>query len=231
MFGSGDGSVKCGPPDFTHEVIAADGSVGFLRGKLTKCRAQQRRSGAGGRDSLDLVPTPRPFAVCRRRFPSPRTFPRPTTSAWRALTEKARRQKRAWEGLTGHTADGLAIAPVYSAGAVAGGVIGRSGPWDIRQIVEQRDPRTANAEVLAELNGGATSIELRVAQGASRGVQIRDASDLALALDGMMLDLAPVALDAGGDETVARLLAAYAGKRGVKDAPLAFNRRSVCTAA
>jgi methylmalonyl-CoA mutase len=148
-------------------------------------------------------------------------FPAPDHARWRALAEKAA-AKSGWDSLTAHTIDGLAIAPVYSSDVV-GGVVGRSGPWDIRQIVELRDPRQANAEVLADLNGGATSIELRIAQGASRGVQIRNAEDLAQALDGMMLDLAPVALDAGGDETSARLLSAYAGKRGVKDATLAFN--------
>jgi methylmalonyl-CoA mutase len=157
------------------------------------------------------------------QIPLAADFPAPDHDRWRALTEKAA-GKAGWEGLTAHTVDALSIAPVYSMdAAVGGGVIGRSGPWDIRQIVEQRDPRKANVEVMAELNGGATSIELPVAQGGSRGVQIRNAEDLAHALGGMMLDLAPVALDVSGDETVARLLAAHASKRGAKDASMAFN--------
>ncbi|MES1203337.1 MAG: methylmalonyl-CoA mutase family protein [Pseudomonadota bacterium] len=150
-------------------------------------------------------------------------FPAPDRERWRALAKKAL-GKASWESLTAHTADGIAIAPLYTAeDAPAGAVIGRAGPWDIRQIVETADPRAANGEVLAELNGGASSIELRIAQGAGRGVHMRTAADLAYALDGMMLDLAPVALDFGADASAARLLGAYAARSGVKDAPLAFN--------
>lgn len=150
-------------------------------------------------------------------------FPVADRDRWRRLAEKAL-GKANWESLTARTADGIAIAPVYGAeDAPAGGVIGRTGAWDVRQIIETADPREANCALLAELDGGATSIELRIAQSGGRGVKIREAADLAQALDGMMLDLAPAALDAGADASAARLLAAYAIRRGVKDAPLAFN--------
>jgi methylmalonyl-CoA mutase len=150
-------------------------------------------------------------------------FPAPDRSRWRALAEKAL-GKANWESLTARIPGGVELAPLYTGeDAPAGRVIGRAGPWDIRQLVETADPRAANGDVRAELNGGASSIELRIAQGAGRGVHMRTAADLAYALDGMMLDLAPVALDSGADDCAARLLGAYAARSGVKDAPLAFN--------
>jgi methylmalonyl-CoA mutase len=150
-------------------------------------------------------------------------FPAPDRERWRALAQKALGEA-SWESLTAHIPGGVELAPLYTAeDAPAGRTIGRAGPWDIRQIVETADPRAANSDVLAELNGGASSIELRIAQGAGRGMHVRTAADLAYAIDGMMLDLAPVALDIGADASAGRLLSAYAARSGVKDAPLAFN--------
>jgi methylmalonyl-CoA mutase len=127
--------------------------------------------------------------------------------------------------LTRQTHDGVTIAPLYTtADAPEGRVIARATPgaWDIRQIVSRPDPLAANADALTELEGGATSIELRIDQEDGRGVRIASAADLARTLDGVMLDLAPVALDAGADPSTARLLAEHANKTGLKSASLAF---------
>lgn len=151
-------------------------------------------------------------------------FPTPDKARWRALVEKSLKGAPL-DTLARQTHDGITIAPLYTAtDAPSGRTVARSKPgaWDIRQIVSRPDPQAANAEALADLEGGATSIELRIDQGDGRGVRIASASDLARALNGVMLDLAPVALDNAADPTIARLLAEYAGKTGLKSAALAF---------
>src|SRR3954470_453766 len=114
------------------------------------------------------------------------------------------------EALAHLTYDGLRIAPLYTAADlpdgtgieaaglpgqppfVRGGTAERAG-WDVRQQVIEPDPAAANRAVLAELAGGASSIWLRVGTG---GVPV---GSLATVLDGVRLELAPVALDAGTD--------------------------------
>ncbi|WP_063771022.1 methylmalonyl-CoA mutase family protein, partial [Streptacidiphilus neutrinimicus] len=66
--------------------------------------------------------------------------------------------------------------------------------WEVRQRHELPDPERANAAVLADLENGVTALWLAVGEAAL------PVSGLARALDGVFLDLAPIALDAG-DET------------------------------
>jgi methylmalonyl-CoA mutase len=151
-------------------------------------------------------------------------FPPADLARWRALAEKALSGKPI-EALTARTYDGVAIAPLYTAAdAPAGRAIGRArtGAWDIRQAVSRADPLTTNGEILADLEGGVTSIELKIDRGDGRGVRLDSEDDLARALDGVMLDLAPIALDRA-DIARARLLADYAARRNLKSAALSFN--------
>lgn len=85
-------------------------------------------------------------------------------------------------------------------------------PWLIRQECRQPERARANAEILEDLNGGAGGVELKLDRAASRaikpgqaefaaargrdGVAISSLDDLASVLDGVYLDLAPVALAA-----------------------------------
>lgn len=126
-----------------------------------------------------------------------RPFPVPTPADWRVEAEKALKG-RPLEGLVHLDADGLAIRPLYSAANGAGALSaprasdaeGRA--WDLRAIVEGDDPAAVNAAALAELRNGAASLLL------SGGV-LSDSEPLGRALDGVALELAPVALDAGID--------------------------------
>jgi methylmalonyl-CoA mutase len=108
-------------------------------------------------------------------------------------------------------------------------------PWQIRQLQAHPDRRAANAAILEELEGGATAVELRpdrAARGghapgsdafaATRGVDgtmLSTVDDLDTVLDGVHLDLAPVAVD-GGAQAVATgaLLLALLRRRGIADA-------------
>jgi methylmalonyl-CoA mutase len=146
-------------------------------------------------------------------------FAIPSLERWRALAEESLRGA-SLDTLTARTSDEIAIAPVYTANdAPDGRVIARTTPggWDIRQIVSRSDPHAANADILAELEGGATSVELYLPGGG-----LESETEFAAALDGVMLDLAPVALDAFS-LGAAEGLAIAAAKRGMKHTPLAFN--------
>ncbi len=139
------------------------------------------------------------------------TFPTPTPADWRALAEKALKG-RPLESLVHLDADQLAIRPLYAA---ATGVAPVSAPrpsqadgraWDLRTLVEGDDAAVVNAAVLADLEGGAASIVLA-------GTVLADSEPLARALDGVALELAAVALDAGlaGPEAANALAVAAKG--------------------
>jgi len=105
--------------------------------------------------------------------------------------------------------------------------------WDIRQAVTHPDVKIANKEILTDLERGVTSVLLRL-DAAGRagldpdspdaadlagvgGVMVSTADDLDSALAGVMLDLCPVALDAGaGAPAAAALMAEVWRKRGCK---------------
>ncbi len=147
---------------------------------------------------------------------------------WRALAEKAL-AGAPFETLIGHTPDAIPVRPVYTSADWPHAREPAPSPpagWDSRQIVSRPTPREANGEILADLMGGATSIELRLdrgdRRGDGRGVALGSIEDFAAALEGVRLDLAPIALDAAG-RAGASLLGAYAAKRGAEDAALAFN--------
>lgn len=124
--------------------------------------------------------------------------------------------------------DGLRTRPLYTAldDAPTSGLAGYPGfapfvrasraegntidGWDVRQ----RHTAADNTAVLADLENGVTSLWLAVGEG---GIPV---ASLAGVLDGVYLDLAPVALDAGRDvEPAARELLRLYEERGVaKDA-------------
>jgi len=67
-------------------------------------------------------------------------------------------------------------------------------PWQIRQEQTQPDRVKANKEILEDLNGGVTEITLRFGED---GISIRNLDHLTEVLDGVYLDMAGVALEAG----------------------------------
>ena len=123
--------------------------------------------------------------------------------------------------LTRKTLEGIAIPPLGTQSAAAG-LAGATVPaatgsgWDIRALVTDADPGAARASAVADLENGATSLWLRV------GGQALAAGDLAAALDGVYLDMAPVVLHPVGDVgdlAVARSFAEVLRNRGVAPAP------------
>jgi methylmalonyl-CoA mutase len=147
-------------------------------------------------------------------------FPVPTPEQWRDSATKALKE-RPLESLLHLDADHLAIRPLYAA---ATGIEPLFAPrttdaegraWDVRTQVEGEDAEVVNAAVLTDLEGGAASVILS-------GTVLANAEVLGRALNGVALELAAVALDAGleGPEA-AEALAAVA--KGAPRAKLAFH--------
>jgi methylmalonyl-CoA mutase len=139
-------------------------------------------------------------------------FSAPERAQWLALVEKALKGADFERRLVARTADDLKILPLYARDDVPAGVDtqrpgsapylrgtttgGFSPPWDIRQIHAEPDPAAANEAILEDLGGGATSLKLRIAAPGQFGLA-GDTGTLATALKGVLLDVCPIALDAG----------------------------------
>ena len=118
------------------------------------------------------------------------------------VLRKARRMQEedpdelVWRKLTRTTLDGVEITPLgtpaHLEGLATAGRPTRAGAWDVRAHLAAAPERQLNEEALVDLEGGVTSLWLGVGADA----------DLDTLLDGVLLDLAPVALDAD-DEPVA----------------------------
>jgi methylmalonyl-CoA mutase len=129
-------------------------------------------------------------------------FEVPSREAWLKLVEKALKGGGFEKRLVSHTADGLAIQPLYTradegkrAAAAAGRTGWFPGGWDVRQRHVEGDPRAANAGILEDLEGGATSLLLQISAPGQAGLGY-GAAPLAEALKGVFLNACTIALDA-----------------------------------
>ncbi|MGV9362998.1 methylmalonyl-CoA mutase family protein [Amycolatopsis sp. NPDC003731] len=151
-------------------------------------------------------------------------FPQATREQWQELVAGVlRKSGKLPEDFTGapesklvtRTYDGIGIQPLYTAEDVPGDIgfpglppyvrgarpDGRVGTgWDVRARFTGDDGRAVNKAILADLEGGVTSIWLSVPPAA-----------LADALNEVYLDLAPVVLDAGAqyEAAASELLALF----------------------
>jgi methylmalonyl-CoA mutase len=139
-----------------------------------------------------------------------------------AVLRKARRlgeddpDSRVWEKLSRTTLDGIAVLPLGTAAVLdeveTSGRPTRSGDWDIRVHLNGPDAKLANEAALVDLNGGATSLWLELGAGLTP-------EDLDATLADVLLDLAPVVLDAPADPlAAAEALVAVLDDRGVTPA-------------
>lgn len=150
-----------------------------------------------------------------------------TRARWMALVEKTLKGQSFDEALTAATPDGLTIQPLYTAKdgvAVARDLRLRDPerPWDLRVRAAHPDPARVAKDLLTDLENGAASALLQIDPTGANGVAIGSADDLAKALSGVLLDLAPVALDAGFvGPKAADWLATLA--KAAPNAPLAFH--------
>ncbi len=150
-------------------------------------------------------------------------FPAVPQDAWLKLVDKVLAGAPFDKKLVSRTYEGIAVQPLYTQGGtkVADDAAARGtlrGEWDVRQSVGAPRPADANAQIIEELEAGATSITLRLDPEGGAGVAVHTLADLERTLDGVLLDIAPVALDAYvAPFPYAPLLAALLEKQAVKD--------------
>ena len=156
-------------------------------------------------------------------------FPTPSRDEWRAsvaaVLAKSGVSGDPEDALSHTTYDGIQVKPLYTAADapavpaadadpgsppfVRGATAAPTG-WDVRTRHAGPDPEAVNRAVLADLETGATSIWLVLGPG---GLAV---ADLARALDGVYLDLAPIVLDAGPEvEAASAALLGLAETRGM----------------
>jgi methylmalonyl-CoA mutase len=141
-------------------------------------------------------------------------FPTPSLAQWRALVDGVLDRSRAADAeeldrrfqrrLVSTTHDGVRLQPLYTAADAlpSGGTPGHApfvrgrtalggvvGGWDVRQGVTSTSAQAAADDILADLEGGATSILLRTGPGGL------DPADIETAIAGVHLELAGIALE------------------------------------
>ena len=144
-------------------------------------------------------------------------------AAWEAATAAVLRKGRrlgddepdsaVWDKLTRTTLEGIEVPPIGTPADLEGlrtaGRPTRAGDWDVRAHLAGPDAAAANEAALLDLDNGATSLWVELGAGL-------DVADLPRALQGVLLDLAPVVLSApSGDRlAAARALVALADDNG-----------------
>ena len=143
---------------------------------------------------------------------------------WRKLVDTALSGLSFDESLVSRSFDGIALQPVYARAKhpPAQPPVAHAGAWDIIQRIEHPDLDQANAQIRADLDGGATGVELvypasHNARG--RGVSTEKLSDFDRLLDGVGLDEVAIRVDGGPENShLAALLAALVERRGIDPA-------------
>ncbi len=128
-------------------------------------------------------------------------FPPATRERWLGLVNGVLKGADFEKRLVSKTADGLRIEPLYEAAEPAAQPVRAPGPWRIAQRVDHPEAGAARALAMADLEGGADALTL-VFSGAPAargyGLGATDADALDTALEGVMLPLIALRLDAGG---------------------------------
>lgn len=146
-------------------------------------------------------------------------FPPAERADWLALVEGVLKGADFERKLVSRSYDGLRVEPLYEAAEVAPRP-GRAahGPWRVAARIDHPSPAQARAQALEDLEGGADALVLVTPQARSArgfGLRVETLADLEAALDGVMLDLVHLRLDAGAaGRHVAALVLALAKKRG-----------------
>ncbi|MQW75938.1 methylmalonyl-CoA mutase [Nocardioides sp. dk4132] len=140
---------------------------------------------------------------------------RATVADWEAATAAVLRKSRrltdedpdsaVWDKLTRTTLDGIGITPLGTPQLLdalsTAGRPSRTGAWDVRAHLGAGPDRSRNEAALVDLDGGVSSL----------WVQVDTDTDLATLLDGVLLDLAGVVLDAAEPVAAARSFLSLAG--------------------
>ena len=157
-------------------------------------------------------------------------FPAASREQWLALTQKVLKGGDFNKRLVARTADGLDVQPIYPRPSTVAPAVGRNGvgqPWGVASRIDHPDATAANDLARADLDGGVNHVTLVLADSAgARGFGLPTATvdGLDACLNGIMLDLVYVRLEAGADAiAAARALAGVVARRPHARANLSIN--------
>ena len=114
-------------------------------------------------------------------------FPAVTRAQWLALVERVLKGAR-FETLRTETLDGLPIEPLYARTPASTPAARSRGRWQVMGRVDHPYPAAANAQALAELEGGANGLVLVFADSVGAYGYGLTANALPRVLDGVQLD-------------------------------------------
>jgi methylmalonyl-CoA mutase len=160
-------------------------------------------------------------------LPLARDFPPADEAAWKALVEHALKGAP-FASLRSETYDGIVVEPVYERTRDAPIVPGRAPGkrWQVMQRIDLPDPATANAQILEDLNNGASALTL-IFPGAisDYGYALPPTAEaIARALEGVRLDAGiEIELEFGPPSRhAAGLVADYVGSKGLDPAEISM---------
>jgi len=124
------------------------------------------------------------------------------------------------------TPDGITIEPLYAraGSAVVIATAHGAAPWVVSQRIDHPNIKEANGLALADLDGGASGLDLVFASSPhARGFGIASDADPSALLDGVLADLIAIRIDAGAQTIAkARGIIAWAAAKGVAADKLAI---------
>lgn len=143
-------------------------------------------------------------------FPLASEFPPASEDTWRKRVEAVLKGADFEKRLFSRTSDGIAIAPLYSPGAVVEVRRPAQTPWTVMQRADHPDPAKANTQAHDDLNHGATGLQLVFAGAPSAhgfGLAAPDRKTFARLMTGIRIDAIETRVDAGshGPETATAL--------------------------
>ncbi|WP_068413887.1 methylmalonyl-CoA mutase family protein [Labrenzia sp. OB1] len=136
-----------------------------------------------------------------RSFTGPDSFFSSDEEAWWASVDKALKGTSR-EKLFGSTEDGLEIAPLYARwpDTPARSLRSHAGDWTVVQRIDIADPDKANAQILDDLQSGASGLELVLPGAHATGGNVIGVTDLA-GMETLLRDVQPdlinIRIDAG----------------------------------
>ena len=143
-----------------------------------------------------------------------------TRARWLGLVEGVLKGADFETRLVSQTGDGIRIEPLYGRAEPGIQPLRDPGPWRIAQRVDHPDPRAANIQARADLEGGADALVVVFAGALGArgyGVRAQTVEDLDAVLAGVMLPLIGVRVDAGAQGLeAAALFCDLAARRGEK---------------
>ncbi|MGO4527322.1 methylmalonyl-CoA mutase family protein [Microvirga sp. 2MCAF35] len=155
-------------------------------------------------------------------------FPQATREQWLKLVEGVLKGADFQKKLVSRSHDGIDIQPLYPKAEESTPVAReQAGRWRVSQRMDHPDPERANELALLDLEGGADALTLvahKAPAARGFGAQIGSLDDLDKTLNGVMLDLIHLRVDAGGHgRQMAALILALAERRGHKLADLSLD--------